>query len=93
MLTLLYISYVCSETHQNALAKKRSCQFFSSAKVLLINNFQFQLITRYILYNMFVYITSKPIDLDQRRMRWIRINSVGKKNLLEKIKHLAGNCH
>ena len=41
---------------------------------------------------MFVYITSKPIDLDQTRMRWIRINSVGKKNLLEKIKHLAGNC-
>ena len=35
---------------------------------------------------MFVYITSKPIDLDQTRMRWIRINSVGKKKSIRENK-------
>ena len=32
MLTLLYISYVCSETHQNALAKKGVANFFPALK-------------------------------------------------------------
>ena len=38
-----------------------------------------------IIYNMFVHVTSRPLDLDQMRMASTKNNSIAKKILAEKI--------
>ena len=64
--------------------KGRLDQFFSSLKVLLTNNFQLHSHCS-LCYKMFLHLISKPLDLEQMRMGWIRNNSVGKKKIEQRI--------
>ena len=68
--------------------KGRLDQFFSSLKVLLTNNFQLHSHCS-LCYKMFLHLISKPLDLEQMRMGWIRNNSVGKKK--SNREYLRGN--
>ena len=62
------------------LCLKKTYRFFSNWKVLLINNFQFPLITQYVIQYVFQIIFN-PIGLDQMKMGWIFNNSAGKKHI------------
>ena len=49
ILTNLHLPYINRETRWKRFDQKKSCQIFSNQKVLLISNFQFSLITQYVI--------------------------------------------